>query len=224
MDNLTNLQPVTPPDSTMAPPTDATHASLITFTRPVAPTEGTAPTPANVPATSTTTATEDTTPSTKGFKGYNSIIIDGGTFIVDTVDDAFHSDNVILIHDGTFTIQTGDDGIHADNHITINGGTLRIEKCYEGIEAKEIIFNEGDIYIVASDDAINAADGSATATMGGRGTVDASISITVNGGTIFLSSYGDGFDSNGNFTINGGTIISNSPVGQGENEIGRAHV
>ena len=55
---------------------------------------------------------------------------------------------------------------------------------------------------------------------GGRGgAVDSSISITVNGGNIFLSSYGDGFDSNGNFTINGGTIISNSPVVQGENAL-----
>ncbi|SNS92942.1 protein of unknown function [Anaerovirgula multivorans] len=68
------------------------------------------------------TEQETETKSTKGIKSSTLIAIEGGTFNLDTSDDAIHSDDSIIITDGDITIATGDDGIHADKSIIINGG------------------------------------------------------------------------------------------------------
>ena len=53
--------------------------------------------------------------------------------------------------------------------------------------------NDGDVYVYAYDDAINAAK-----------------SITVNGGRVYAyAANNDGIDSNGTLTVNGGLVISN---------------
>ena len=119
---------------------------------------------------------EDTT-STKGLKSYVELVAAGGTFNIDSCDDAFHSDNSVEVTDGTYTINTGDDGIHADKTLNISGGTIDIQKCYEGIEGFDIVIDDGDIRITASDDAINAAGKSedteeTAATDGGKSSND----------------------------------------------------
>ena len=48
-----------------------------------------------------------------------SIIISGGTFNLNTADDAIHSDGYVTITGGTFDIYTGDDGVHADVTLTL---------------------------------------------------------------------------------------------------------
>ena len=99
---------------------------------------------------------EDTT-STKGLKSYVDLIAAGGTFNIDSCDDALHSDNSVEVTDGNYTINTGDDGIHADKTLNISGGTIDIQQCYEGIEGFDIVIDDGDIRVTSSDDAINAA-------------------------------------------------------------------
>lgn len=99
---------------------------------------------------------EDTT-STKGLKSYVELVAAGGTFNIDSCDDALHSDNSVKVTDGTYTINTGDDGIHADKTLNISGGTIDIQQCYEGIEGFDIVIDDGDIRVTSSDDAINAA-------------------------------------------------------------------
>ena len=95
------------------------------------------------------------------------ISISGGSFRIDTADDAIHSDGNVTITDGVFEINTGDDGIHADKELklgTENGyerdPDIAIYSSYEGLEGADIYVWSGRYYIIASDDGINAAGGS----------------------------------------------------------------
>ena len=102
---------------------------------------------------------------------------------------------------------------------------LRIRKhyCCEGLEGVQITLNDGDISIVASDDGINAADGSSSSGMGIGGfgggqtsSSDSSILLTINGGNIFVNAGGDGLDSNGNIVMNGGNVTVLGPTSDGD--------
>ncbi len=169
--------------------------------------------------------------SAKGLKGSVSVTISGGSFSVDSADDAIHSNGTIDIDGGTFTIATGDDGFHADADLTINSGDINITQSYEGIEGATVTINGGDIRTVSSDDGINVAGGtdddSATMfAMGGPGgghfpggndtfTNFGDYHLYINDGTIVIDAGGDGLDSNGSAEINGGLIIVNGPTNSG---------
>lgn len=114
----------------------------------------------------------DESVSAKGIKGVASVTIDGGTFAIDSADDAIHSNGSIVINDGTFVLSTGDDGIHADATLEVNGGDLRVTQSYEGLESALITINGGEIRVVSSDDGINVSagnDGSGLMPGPGRG-------------------------------------------------------
>ena len=105
-----------------------------------------------------------------------SIIISGGTFNLNTADDAIHSDGYVTITGGTFDIYTGDDGVHAD--VTLTLGTengydrdpeITINSSYEGLEGAVVNIYSGKYYVNASDDGINAAGGSSNGTQGQQG-------------------------------------------------------
>lgn len=164
------------------------------------------------------TTTEETT-SAKGLKATGSLAISGGTFILDTSDDAIHTNDTIQITGGDFTIASGDDGIHADNTLTIDDGTININQSYEGIEATEITLNGGDITLTTSDDGINAAGGNDASAVSGRpgentftSTAEGAGLLTINGGTLVVNASGDGLDSNGSIEMNDGTVIVNGPT------------
>ncbi|MBN1120006.1 MAG: carbohydrate-binding domain-containing protein [Anaerolineae bacterium] len=101
----------------------------------------------------------DETTSAKGIKGTVNVNIDGGTFNIDSADDAIHSNGSITVNAGSFVIASGDDGMHADSSLDINDGDVQITKSYEGLESAEITINGGTFHIVASDDGINIAGG-----------------------------------------------------------------
>ena len=85
-------------------------------------------------------------------------------------------------------------GVKADGDITIKGGTINIySKNHEGLESKgTITISDGQVFVQASDDAINAAS-----------------HITVSGGYVCGYSTGnDGLDSNGNMYIKGGLVYA----------------
>ena len=113
--------------------------------------------------TTTTTQTQDED-SMKGLKAGTIIKVTGGTYIIDSQDDAVHTNGNMYIDNGKYTINTGNDAFHADTQLVINGGTIDIQNSYEGIESLEIIINGGDINVAASDDGINASGGSSDST------------------------------------------------------------
>lgn len=102
-----------------------------------------------------------TSESMKALKAVSQIAIRDGSFKLDAADDAVHANGNVTVDGGTFEISTADDAFHADYATVINDGTIKINACYEGIEGQTVEINGGDIDIVSSDDAINAAGGSA---------------------------------------------------------------
>lgn len=157
--------------------------------------------------------------SAKGVKAGDDLLIQGGTFTLNTSDDSIHSNSSIQIENGTFHLSSGDDGIHADKELWIEKGTIEIEESYEGIEAAKITIEDGNISIKASDDGINVAGGSDSSSMGrpGENNYDKNTEniLTIQGGKIFVDADGDGIDVNGSGYIYGGTIIVEGPTDNG---------
>ena len=172
---------------------------------------------------------EETESSPKGIKG-NNIKFTSTTLIIDSADDAVNADGSITWQTSTGTISCGDDAFHSENILTLESGTLIINKCREGFEAVQVIVNDGEYTINASDDGINATkgqvsggnfsnDGSLITFNGGKtvivvgngdtDAVDSNGDIIVNNGTIDITSQFSAFDYNGTATYNGGTIIVN---------------
>lgn len=167
-------------------------------------------------------STEETSSSAKGLKSDGDMTIDGGTIILDCMDDGLHCGGALTISDGAdLTIASGDDGVHSDDTLVISGGTVNITQSYEGLEAVFITINGGNISLAASDDGLNAAGGSSADTdfefmgPGQEGTAEtldeASYYILITGGTLNVDAGGDGLDSNGAFFVEGGTVIVSGP-------------
>ena len=153
--------------------------------------------------------------SAKAVKCATDIKINGGTFNIDSSDDAFHSNSNFAMTDGTLNIKTGDDGVHANSTLTIDGGTVNIEQSYEGIEAGEITVNNGNITVNSSDDGFNAAGGSDGNVEKGAFDSDSSKKLTINGGYVYVNADGDGLDSNGALAITGGVTLVTGPENNG---------
>ena len=169
--------------------------------------------------TSSNTSTDESI-SMKALKATTNIIIDGGTFNIDSEDDSIHSNANATINGGTFEITSGDDGIHSDTQLDINGGTINISKSYEGIESTTININNGDMHIVASDDGINAAGGNDVSTETGMAGNDKFSSsgnglINITGGYVYVDASGDGIDANGNIKLAGATVLVDGPTNNG---------
>lgn len=164
--------------------------------------------------------TDENTASAKGIKATGNLIINGGTFKIDSFDDALHSDTKCYINDGAFEVSSGDDGLHADTAVAVKGGTLNITKSYEGIEGQSIDLLGGSITVVAFDDGLNAGGGADGSGMGSspeqeKFTTDADCCINISGGQIKIDASGDGVDSNGNLTVTGGETYVSGPTNNG---------
>lgn len=158
--------------------------------------------------------------SAKGLKAVSGLIVNGGSFELDTADDSLHSNQKIQITGGEFRITSGDDGVHADEALTIEGNSkIQITKSYEGLEALKITISGGEIDIAASDDGLNAAggaDGSAFGRPGMGMFGNGSGEIVINGGSLTVNAAGDGLDSNGSIVMNGGTVLAYGPTSNGD--------
>lgn len=160
--------------------------------------------------------------STKGIKAVGQLIINGGSYLIDSQDDAVHSNSSLTVNDGEFSIETGDDGLHSDETTAVTGGTLEIITCYEGVEGKDVIISGGYLKITASDDGLNAAGGKDASGLGGmfgnrggNGFGGSGGSVLISGGKIYINADGDGIDSNGTLTVTGGEIYVSGPVSAG---------
>lgn len=163
-----------------------------------------------------TSAEENSGDSAKGIKASGNMMINGGSFEINSADDALHSNANLSISAGTFTISTGDDGMHADENTAISGGTITIAASYEGIEGQSIDISGGEISINSSDDGLNAAGGADASGFGGGGqdrfAADGNSYIHISGGSINLNADGDGVDSNGKITVSGGETYVTGPT------------
>lgn len=65
--------------------------------------------PGSVSQEETASDSEDSV-STKGIKASVSLIVNGGSFSIDSADDAFHSNGDLGVAGGTLRIASGDDG------------------------------------------------------------------------------------------------------------------
>lgn len=160
---------------------------------------------------------KDTDGGMKGLKSDLGIVITGGTILLNSADDAIHSNASVSVDGGDITISTGDDAIHADEHVSITGGNIKINNSHEGVEGAAVHIGGATLSIVSDDDGINASGGSDDADDGGRREPDAFKTgnggiIRVTGGSINIAAGGDGMDSNGGILIVGGTILINSDV------------
>ncbi|MBQ6631241.1 MAG: carbohydrate-binding domain-containing protein, partial [Romboutsia sp.] len=177
--------------------------------------------------TNTNTSNESTTEesvSMKALKASTDIIIDGGNFNIDSIEDSIHSNANITINEGVFKIASGDDGIHSDSQLDINGGTIDISKSYEGIESTIININDGNIHLVASDDGINSAGGndvSSETGMAGNDKFSASSNgeLNISGGHLYVDANGDGLDANGSIKLSGGTVLVDGPTTNGNGSL-----
>ena len=165
------------------------------------------------------TASDEEDVSTKGFKAGTSLTLNAGTYVIDTADDALHSNGDLTIAGGEFTIAAGDDGAHADAALTVTGGTIQITHSYEGLEGLSIDITGGEIDIEASNDGLNAAGGADSSGEGMRGDMFASTEgayIRISGGTLRVSALGDGIDSNGDLCVTGGEVYVCGPESGGD--------
>ena len=149
----------------------------------------------------------------------------------ESADDS-GQEEAAAVNGGTFEIASGDDAFHADDTLTITAGTVNISESYEGLEATHVDIQGGDITLTASDDGVNAAGGTdASGTEGGRDgmcgggpggnpgggpgggmSTSSDGSISISGGTLYVTASGDGIDANGTLTISGGYTVVTGPT------------
>lgn len=154
--------------------------------------------------------------SAKGLKSSEAMVVNGGIFVIDSLDDGLHSNDNLMIYGGEYEIATGDDGFHADEMLTIADGVINIAASYEGIEGKDVVISGGNIKLYAEDDGVNAAGGNDQSGFGGPFGRDnfgsgSDSSLLISGGVIYINADGDGLDSNGSLTITGGEVYISGP-------------
>ena len=152
----------------------------------------------------------------KGIKAEGDLTVTAGTITVTSDDDCIHSNGNVTVNGGALTLTSSDDGIHADSALTINDGAVTITQSYEGLEGNSVLIEGGVIDVTATDDGINAAGGSDQSSIGGRPgqnnfNTGSAAFITVNGGEVYVTSSGDGIDSNGALSFNGGVTVVQGP-------------
>lgn len=161
--------------------------------------------------------------SAKGIKAAGTLLINGGSFYLDSADDAIHSNSALTVNGGSFTVSSGDDGIHSNAALLIADGTINIEQSYEGIEGLTIDISGGNITLNSDDDGINAAGGSDQSGFGGfkgfGGNAEFGASsdsyINISGGILNINASGDGIDSNGSLLVSGGETYLSGPTDSG---------
>ncbi|MBQ8796728.1 MAG: carbohydrate-binding domain-containing protein [Oscillospiraceae bacterium] len=175
-----------------------------------------------------TVATTDAT-SMKGMKAGTGLLLSGGTYTVNSADDAFHSNDSLTVNGGTYAVQSGDDAFHAETTLTVTNCSMDVKECYEGLEAEKIYVSGGTMTLNCADDGLNASGGvDSSGSTGGRdsmfgggrpgggmmGDVNENAIIQISGGKLTIYAGGDGLDSNGNLTISGGhTTVYNPKSG-----------
>ncbi len=142
------------------------------------------------------TAETATTPSAKGLKAGQELVIEGGSLTINSADDALHTNGSLWMNGGEVTLSTGDDGLHADETVEVNGGTVDILTSYEGLEGQVVRVNDGVIFNPTTTSQQEGESGW----------------IELNGGWLYVNASGDGLDANGSIIMTGGVVIVEGPT------------
>lgn len=158
----------------------------------------------------------------EGFQAATYLRLAGGDAQIKAADHALRSDVEAAMSGGTYVVEAGGKGMNPETKFTMDGGTFTVAGCEEGIEAQEVIVNDGELNITASDDGINAAvaersDETAEAAVAANASEDCLIQI--NGGMVTVDAGGDGLDSNGYVEVNGGVVLASSSAGGGDSAL-----
>ena len=167
-------------------------------------------------------AEESSGTSAKAIKSGSNVLVENGTIIIDSSDDALHSNGSLSVTGGDITISSGDDGIHADAELNISAGSILITKSYEGIEGVRVNITGGHTDITAADDGVNSAggsDGESDRPGANMFAVDDNCDVNIAGGTLIVNASGDGIDSNGHIHVSGGTVVVNGPTNSGNGSL-----
>lgn len=130
--------------------------------------------------------------------------------------DAIKSEKELTILSGKITVSANDDGIKCDYTLNIGaegtaGPTIKVTKATEGIEGSVVNVYSGNVYVTASDDGINAANGDIAER-------SEQFSYNQYGGYVYVNvTNGDGIDSNGSAKLMGGTLEIYAPA-QGDGD------
>lgn len=177
-----------------------------------------------------------------GIQAETLLAVAGGDINIVSSDDAMHTGVTLAVSDGKISVQAGDDALHSDSALKISGGSIVVTKSYEALEAPAIDISGGTMHVRASDDGVNAAQGSSSSEstsdrrfgggknpggIGGMGggnpggnpsgmEYDSQCQINISGGYLYIDADGDGIDSNGDINISGGIVIVNGPASNGD--------
>lgn len=148
------------------------------------------------------------TPSAKGIKAQENIVINGAGIKIAAKDDAVHA-NVVEIESGYISIESTDDGIHGDEKVKINGGDIDITGSYEGIESKTVSLGGGTVLIKAINDGINASSDED----------EENCLVEIDGAYVHIDAEGDGVESDGDAVMLDGTLIVFGPTNSANSAI-----
>lgn len=150
--------------------------------------------------------------SAKGVKGLN-VTVSGGTYVMNTADDAMHGDGTLTIAGGDITVRSGDDAISAAQTLAIENGRVVIETSYEGLEAASVTVAGGLVSIYAENDGVDAIGGFTMT--GGAMTIEAPQCVStdavfrVQSGVLYLAATGEDTALKfGEGSVTGGTLIA----------------
>lgn len=140
-----------------------------------------------------------------GLQAKEGLAVAGGSLTVTAGEDGLHSGGDLTVQEGSFTLQCGDDGIHADGALLVLGGTIDITESCEGLEGQTVTMAGGVVSVAASDDGVNASNGSDS--FGPQ----SDCRLEISGGVLTVSAGGDGLDSNGDLAVTGGQVYISAP-------------
>lgn len=137
-------------------------------------------------------------------RGRDGVLINDGTFVLNTQGDGIQSNNDtdaskgwVTINNGNFTISALGDGIQAETVLTLKNGTYNIttlpnttDSSNKGLKAGgDVIINDGNYIVSSVDDSVHSNG-----------------NITLDKGVFELSSDDDGIHADGNLKVVDGTI------------------